>query len=576
MFLSNTQPSLHRSGRLALNDEDHLPRGECSFIQPESDSSGIARQRCSCRSFYPDSNVRSRCGCGHQAWHHETQPLSVVSVDQFVQVVEQMKVMRHEARRHESMVEELRRELLRERAAREEHFRTYKALEARLYENMRLLKITMDDRVEAVVDKTSAFGDQIKAVQERLTMVDEVAMDLENRVDRVEHINGRPRDDTPVDSASKPRLSSPTKSPSPPIPLLMQPQHMLGQLPIRTDKKYPLTWNVRVIFVLRKTQRFAFDPDSNAYRRCASRKLQQNIDFTGQDSFYLTSRVEDKFRGVLRGRAWMPLVGHRPPDEPFGRMALTFLPPDLIHRNLWDHPFIEDHCIAHDKMQGDVLYIALQHEDVTWNEIRFLPPVIGANEACWAHDDELDGTAKYKSLDSEIMYDCQDPPPTYSSRTHSVADRAPSKLDVLADSAAMLIPIERARTHTSVHSSQISVHSSTLRPSLERMPTASSSHSTPRFSSEHSSLHSFDTEMADDEHRDKKPKLRTRDSALNVPSASHAQQPLYVSGRSKRKMPSKEKGSKEPLHFSVTNVAKWRPSLLHTHSSKGKEVAHGQ
>ncbi|KAF1924597.1 uncharacterized protein M421DRAFT_277668 [Didymella exigua CBS 183.55] len=547
MFLSNTQPRAHLAATPFSSEETQLPRGECGFIQPESSSSSNSRQRCSCRSFYPDSIVRSRCGCGHQAWHHETQPLSVVSVDQFLQVVEQMKLLRHEVRRHESVAEELRRELLRERAAREEHFRTYKALEARLYENMRLLKITMDDRVEAVVDRTSSFSDQIKAVQERLTMVDEVTMELENRVDKVQHPNGFTKDDTPVEPTPKPRLSTPKVSPVPQVPLLMQPQHMLGQLPIRTDKKYPLTWNVRVIFVPRKSQRFAFDPDSNGYRRCASRKLQQNIEFAGQDSAFFASRIENAFRSLLRGRAWMPLVGHRPPDELYGRMALTMLPPDLVHRDLWDHPFVEDHCIAHDKMQGDVLYITLQHEDVTWNEIRFLAPVLGADDTCWAHDPELDGTVKYKSLDTEIM--------------------APSKLDVLADSAAMLSPIERARTS--------SIHSSLMRPSLERTQTASSSQSNHRFSSERSSLRSFDTEMADDEHRDKKPKLRSKDSAVNVSGMGHAQQPIYVSGRSKRKMPVKEKGQKEPLHFSVTNVAKWRPNLLHPHSSKGKDVAHG-
>ncbi|KAH6633647.1 hypothetical protein C7974DRAFT_308965 [Boeremia exigua] len=570
MFLSNTQPSALLSGKHVPGEEAQLPRGECSFLQPESESSRHSRQRCPCRSFYPDSLVRSRCGCGHQAWHHETQPLSVVSVDQFAQVVEQMKILKHEVRRRESVEEELRRELLRERAAREEHFRTYKALEARLYENMRLLKITMDDRVEAVVDRTSAFGDQIKAVQERLIMVDEVTMELENRVDKVQHTDGIHRDDTPVDSTPKPHAPTPSTSPVPQLPLLMQSQHMLGQLPIRTDKKYPLSWNVRVIFIPRKSQRFAFDPDSTGYRRCASRKLQQNIDFAGQDSAYFVARVEETFRSLLRGRAWMPLVGHRPPDEPFGRMALTMLPPDLVHVGLWDHAFVEDHCISHDKMQGDVLYIALQHEDVTWNEIRFLPPALGADEACWAQDEELDGTVTYKSLDTEIMYDCQDPPPTYSSRTHSMADRAPSKLDVLADSAAMLSPIERIRTQTSIHSTM-------LRPSLERTHTASSSRSTNhRFSSEQSSLRSFDSEMADDEHRDKKPKLRLKDSSANASGTSHAQHPMYVSGRSKRKMPVKEKGQKEPLHFSVTNVAKWRPNLLHPHSSKGKEAAHGQ
>jgi hypothetical protein len=34
-----------------------------------------------------------------------------------------------------------------------------------------------------------------------------------------------------------------------------------------------------------------------------------------------------------------------------------------------------------------------------------------------------------------------------------------------------------------------------------------------------------------------------------------------------------EKGIKEPLHFNAGNLAKWRPNLLHPHSSKGKEVA---
>ncbi|KAJ4324592.1 hypothetical protein N0V94_001162 [Neodidymelliopsis sp. IMI 364377] len=548
MFLSNTHPSVHLTGKRASAEEAPLPRGECGFILPESESSSASRQRCSCRSFYPDSIMRSRCGCGHQAWHHEIQPVSVVSVDQFLQVVEQMKLLKHEIRQHENTQEELRRELLRERAAREEHFRTYKALEARLYENMRLLKITMDDRVEAVVDRTSSFSDQIRAVQERLTMVDEATMEIENRVDVVEHTSNQSRGDTPVSSTPKPYLSTPKVSPKPQLPLLMRPQHMLGQLPIRTDKKYPLSWSVRVIFVLQKAQRFAYDPDSVGYKRCVSRNLHRNINFSGQDSAYFATRIEDAFRSILRGRSWMPLVGHRPPDEPFGRMALTLLPSDLIHRDIWDHPFLEDHCIAHDKMQGDVLYITLQHEDTTWNEIRFLPPVHGVDEACWTHDEELDGTAKYKSLDTEIM--------------------APSKLDVLANSAAMLSPIERARTQSSVHSSM-------LRPSLERTQTASSSHSNQRLSSERSSLRSFESELAEDEHRDKKPKLRSKNSATNV-NSSHAQHPMYVSGRSKRKMPVKEKGQKEPLHFSVTNVARWRPNLLHPHSSKGKEVAHVQ
>jgi hypothetical protein len=481
-------------------------------------------------------------------------------MEEYLAVIEEMKRLKGELKRYEHLEHELKQEMLRERMAREEHSQMHRAIEQRMYQNMQLLKVTMDDKVEAVVDKTQEFNDQIKAVQERLTMVDEVTMDLENRVDRLEHpTSPSSREATPGASTPKatpkPLLQAPTL---PPLPLLMQPQHTLGQLPIRSDKKYPLSWSVRVIFVPRKSLKFAYDPDSNGYRRCASRKLQQNLDFPSQDSSCFANRIENAFKGVLRGRPWMPMVGHRPADEPFGRMALHALPQDLILRDVWDYPFLEDHCIAHDKMQGDVLYITLQYEDVTWHEIRCLPPALGVDESCWNHDEELDGTAKFKSLDSEIMYDYQDPPPTYSSRTHSLADRhslaerAPSKLDVLADSASML--------------SRVSVDRVPTRVSLERVPTQQSSRST--FSSERSSLRSFETETTDDEHRDKKIKLRAKQSMPNVNA-----QPMYVSGRSKRKMPVREKGPKEPLHFSVSNVTKWRPAILHPHSSKGKETA---
>lgn len=525
-------------------DDTQLPRGECSFILPAS-TTGSARQRCSCRTFYPDSIIRSQCGCGHQAWHHEAQPPSIVSAEHLAQVVEELKRLRHEVQRHENTEAQIKQELFREKMAREEHFRVYKAIEARMYHNMQNMKMHMDDKVEAVVDKTQEFNDQMKAMQERLTMIDEVTMDLENRIDRVELNSGFSREPTPGAATPKPLLSTPKSVPPvPQVPLLIQSQHLLGQLPIRTDKKYPLSWSARVIFVPRKVQKFAYDPDSQGYKRCATRKLQQNLDFPSQDSSCFANRIETTFKGILRGRPWMPLTAHRPADEPFGRMALALLPADLIHRDVWDYPFLEDHCIAHDKMQGDVLYVALQYEDVTWNEIRFLPAILGADDSCWNHNEELDGQAKYKSLDSEIMCDYQDPPPTYSSRTHSMADRAPSKLDVLADSASMLSPIERVHTQSS------------------------------RFSSERSSLRSFETDDTDDEHRDKKPKLRSKMSMPNVNGTGHVQTPIYVSGRSKRKMPVREKGPKEPLHFSVSNVAKWRPTLLHPHSSKGKEVIH--
>jgi hypothetical protein len=547
-YLVPVKPATRDDPRIPRAQDTLLPRGECSFLLPAA-TLGAARARCSCRSFFPDSLIRSQCGCGHQAWHHEPDPISTAMADQHDLIVAELRRLREQVRKHEHLEHQLKQELFKERMAREEHFRIYKGIEARMYANMQHLKVHMDDKVEAVVDKTQEFNDQMKAMQERLTMVDDVTMELENRMDRMEMNSGTSREPTPGAATPKPLLSTPQSvPPMPSLPLLMPSQPLLGQLPIRNDKKYPLSWSARVIFVPRKSQKFAYDPDSNGYKRCATRKLQQNMNFPSQDSSCFANCIETTFKGILRGRPWMPLTAHRPADEPFGRMALEILPSDLIHRGVWDYPFIEDHCIAHDKMQGDVLYITLQFEDVTWNEIRFLPAVPGADDSCWKHDEELDGNAKYKSLDSEIMYDYQDPPPTYSSRTHSMADRAPSKLDVLADSASMLSPIERAQTRSS------------------------------HYSSERSSLHSFSTEETtsyegteDDEHRDKKPKLRSKQSMPGVNSAGHAPTPIYLSGRTKRKMPVREKGTKEPLHFNVSNVTKWRPNLLHP-SSKGKET----
>ena len=313
MFLSttSTNPANHPRSPTPTSDVQ-LPRGECGFIIPAPEP-GRSRQRCSCRSFYPTTVVRSQCGCGHQAWHHESQPPYAA---EYTQVLEEVKRLKQELKRHENFERDLKQELFKEKMAREDHFRIYKAIEARMYENMQILKVQMDDKVEAVVDKTQEFNDQIMTMRERLTMVDEVTMDLENRIDRVELHGGYSREATPGPATPKVNLSTtPKPPPVPQIPLLMQSQHMLGQLPIRTDKKYPLSWSVRVIFVLRKSQQYAYDPDSNGYRRCASRKLQQNLDFPSQDSSCFANRIETAYKGILRGRPWMPMSAHRPADE---------------------------------------------------------------------------------------------------------------------------------------------------------------------------------------------------------------------------------------------------------------------
>src|SRR6202012_5914069 len=100
MFNNSPQPGPNLPPQIPSPTlEPQLPRGECGFILPDHDPQTGSRQRCNCRSFFPDHVVRSRCGCGHQAWHHESQPLASVSMEDHLALVEEVKKLRHELRK---------------------------------------------------------------------------------------------------------------------------------------------------------------------------------------------------------------------------------------------------------------------------------------------------------------------------------------------------------------------------------------------------------------------------------------------------------------------------------------------
>ena len=88
-------------------------------------------------------------------------------MEAYLHAVEQMKRLKQEVQRFETLEQHLKQELFRERLAREELVRTNHAVQARMYENMQLLKLSIDDRVEAVVDRTTELSDQIKVQGDR-------------------------------------------------------------------------------------------------------------------------------------------------------------------------------------------------------------------------------------------------------------------------------------------------------------------------------------------------------------------------------------------------------------------------
>jgi len=554
MYSNNTPQTLVHLPRshLAIK-EPRLPRGECRFILPDVEPDG-SRQRCTCISFSLNSTVPgAQCGCGHQAWHHIAEP-----ADNYVSI-EEHRALLDRATQLEETVRRLQEELAMERRERERakhdfaeltrgNYKIMASLKYYVDERVEALRITQDDKLEGILDKAQGATDEVEKLRSRFADLDEATIRLEERFD-----SGRwhSRSLTPVHE-TQPEASSST-----PVPAI---------LPIRSDEKHPDGWSCRVILVPSRTQQFAFAVDSVAYRRCQSRGLHQDVHMQDHGSNSFTQCVEAAFATILRRRPWMPLQCLRSEDG-----TLKELPRSDMNDSLWDYPFLESQCMATNKLEGDVIYIALQNEDLSWPDIRSLPRVFGSDETVWAHDDQLDSRSSSMEgrMDFQMVHDFNEPkhdfnrpidsdsvyeysPPPYSSRHPSMIPGAAiqSPLHVLAGTAASLMR-DNQSAH-SAHSAQ-SVHSVLVNGSDDHLDGA-------------------DT---DDEHRDKRTKHVAGRPDPHHTGMPHTDKPQIIySGRTKRKIPSGKQ--KEPMDWRVSELKIGNPmkGFMHKHDSKGKHAQH--
>jgi len=470
----------------------------------------------------------AQCGCGHQAWHHIPEP-----ADNYVPMDEHLALM-DKAKRLEDSIRRLQEELLRERRERERAENGMAELTRGNYKNMVLLRyyvdekvealrITQDDKLEGILDKAQGASDEIDKLKARFSDLDEATIRLE---EKVEARQWHSRSLTPVHETPQPEASSST-----PIP---------AALPIRStsDEKHADGWTCRVILVLSKNQPFAFEVESIPYRRCQSRGLHQDVHMQDHGSEAFTRCVESAFGTILRGRPWMPLQCLRSEDG-----SLAELPRSRINPLYWDYILLEEFCLAHVKLEGDVIYIALCDEGLSWHDVRSLPRLFGSDESVWEYDESLDSRSNsmesqmdfqmtpnkpprgfVKPIDSDSIYEYS--PPPYSSRHPSVVPGAfPSALDVLAGTASYM------RDSRAAHANG---------------------------SAEALSSHHGDSDTSDDEHRGKRTKLAGLSGGAlppgtpGTPASDPAKQQFVYSGRTKRKIPSGKQ--KEPLD--------WRPSEM--------------
>jgi hypothetical protein len=248
-------------------------------------------------------------------------------------------------------------------------------------------------------------------------------------------------------------------------------------------------------------------------------------------------------------------------------LSLQTLDASYMKPSAWQYQLLEVQCVGKNKAYGgDVIFIALKDEILSWTEIKSLPRSFGSDETCWQFDAELDAdhkdvmdfTRTPSARDTVYSVDYTNSPPPYTSA------ETPKQRPVTSESRLhFLAELSTQETY------------------------AQSAHSAPSISER--SITSIESIMSADnleasEHRDKRmkhvigstPSSSSASSTITLPAIAgstpprphtsthpHGQPPAQIvhAGRSKRRITEKSK-YREPLDWrpSVTKFLNRRPS----------------
>ncbi|KAL4726770.1 hypothetical protein ACLX1H_005660 [Fusarium chlamydosporum] len=153
----------------------------------------------------------------------------------------------------------------------------------------------------------------------------------------------------------------------------------------------PRSWTVHVSLMPSKDTPFPFEKDTTSYKRCLSRGLHRMLAVEGDDAQSFTNAVSRAFEPLLKGRPWVPLQAKLCDAERLqGLPMLRPLEPKLL-QNQFDRAFLIQHCAVLD-VGGkiDSLYIAMEHDSLSWNFLRRSPIYLSGLESAWTHDNMLD------------------------------------------------------------------------------------------------------------------------------------------------------------------------------------------
>ncbi|KAK8035070.1 hypothetical protein PG993_010065 [Apiospora rasikravindrae] len=279
---------------------------------------------------------------------------------------------------------------------------------------------------------------EIQRIGGRLMETDDAAIELEERVDRLEASYDNDDDIRCRNSdgaVQGPRSTTPVEmeqSSVQPVPLgsSMSPDPLDHQHSGQPHEKTPASpWTVHVSLLPSSSQPFPFEKDTTAYKRCLSRGLHQMIAVPGTDSESFIKTVSKAFGDLLKGRTWVPLQARLCDAESLqGLPMLRPLDPSLIGEK-YDVDFLRTHCaVCGPNGRLDSLYIAMASDSISWHFLRRQPCYLEGLEDSWAYDEYLDPDDRFEDGEERGRPSAGDILPTLPTlkRAASEMSRTPS------------------------------------------------------------------------------------------------------------------------------------------------------
>ncbi|KAK6064378.1 hypothetical protein SCUP234_13045 [Seiridium cupressi] len=399
-------------------DETKLPSGQCRYILLNPEVKG---HRCGCVGFTLNRCLPGvSCECGHLSCYHIKGPEQPPDKAQIEQLIRRVQVLEEQLdREHDGGLGSALGDVVRRLGDLEEQYE--KSKEDFGQENRSIYRqitsvwhsvdqvgkqqVEVHNRLAVYDERLDEHDGNMQKLEKRLMESDDAAIDLEERVDRLEDTNPpgpRHRRTSSSDSGRSKNMDLSTSSirgrslvrepPTTKATLTLPRRVNDTSLANKESTKGAAPWTVHVSLMPMASVAFPFEKDTNAYKRCLSRGLHQMIAVQGTDCDSFANAVTTAFGSLLKGRAWMPLQARLCEAETLlGLPMLRPLDPALVDAKNYDQDFLSKHCaVCGPNGKLDSLYIAMQFDTFSWHFLQRSPCYLQGLEDSWAFDPLLD------------------------------------------------------------------------------------------------------------------------------------------------------------------------------------------